>query len=184
MFLTISEILSLGIITVVLGYIFSGFIQRPRDPYEIHQKFNWKDLQYAAIIAAPAVILHEMGHKFMAMSFGLEATFYVFWLGLVIAVALKLFNSPLLILAPAYVAFSATASPLQGGLIAFAGPAMNLLIWGFSALVLKYRKNMSQREMYGWAISKKLNFFFFWFNLIPIPPLDGWSVMDGIIGLF
>jgi Zn-dependent protease len=184
MIISLDEILSLVIITGVLGYIFSGFIQRPREIYEIRSKFDWKDIQFAMIVAAPAVILHEFGHKFVAIFFGLDATFHIFWMGLALGVVMKLLSLPFLILAPAYVSIPSGATALQGAWIAFAGPAVNLAIWGVSALILKYKKKMTRLEFFGWAISKKLNFLLFWFNLIPIPPLDGWSVLNGLISAF
>ena len=183
-FLDLAEIIQLIIITGVLGYIFSGFIERPnKDPFSV-KRFSWKDIWFAALIATPAVVLHEFGHKFVAIAFGLAASFHVFWTGLILGVLLKMIGSPFLFLAPAYVSIPAGATYFQSAFIAFAGPGVNLLIWGMSALVLKYKVHMSQNEMLVWAISKKLNFFLFWFNLIPIPPLDGWAVLQGIIGMF
>ncbi|HIH58503.1 MAG TPA: M50 family metallopeptidase [Nanoarchaeota archaeon] len=183
-FLSSAEILQLFVITLALGYIFSGFIQRPKDdPFSL-KKFSWKDILFAASIATPAVVLHEFGHKFVAMAFGLAASFHVFWAGLVLGVLLKMIASPFLFLAPAYVSIPAGATALQSTLIAFAGPGVNLLLWGISALVLTYKKKMSEQELFAWAISRKLNLFLFWFNLIPIPPLDGWAVLLGIHGLF
>src|SRR3989338_7846704 len=46
----------------------------------------------------------------------------------------KMFPSPFLFLAPAYVSIPAGATALQSTLIAFAGPRVNLLLWGISAL--------------------------------------------------
>lgn len=183
-FLSLTEIIQLVIITFVLGYIFSGFIHRPKDPFELYKRFDWKDILFAALIAAPAVILHEFGHKFVAMAFGLAASFSVFWWGLALGVVLRLFGSPFLFLAPAYVSIPPGASPLESSLIAFAGPGMNLVLWGVSALVLKYKKNMSHSTAFAFAVSKKLNFFLFWFNLIPLPPLDGWAVLTGLLSFF
>lgn len=176
------EIFQLLIITLALGYILSGYIQSPtKDPFSL-KRFSWKDIWFAALIATPAVVFHEFGHKFMAMAFGLSATLHAFWGGLVLGVLLKLIGSPFLFLAPAYVSFSG-ATALQSALIAFAGPAVNLLLWGISSLILKYKKNLSHQSMLALAISKKLNFFLFWFNLIPIPPLDGWNLLQGIMGM-
>ena len=181
-FLSLWEIVQLIIITGVLGYIFSGFIPRG-DPFSL-KKFSWKDIWFAALISTPAVVLHEFGHKFVALAFGLAASFHVFWTGLFIGVVLRMFSSPFLFLAPAYVSIPPGASALQSALIAFAGPGLNLLLWGISKIVLKYKKNLSHTEIMGWSISRKLNLFLFGFNLIPIPPLDGWAVLQGILGLF
>lgn len=184
MFLNLSEIVSLVIISVLLGYIFSGFIQRPRKEFEFRKRFDWEDIKFAMIIAAPAVVLHEFGHKFVAIFFGLDATFHIFWFGLLIGVIIKLFSFPLLILAPAYVAIPAGATSLQSVMIAFAGPAVNLLLFGVSWLMLKYRKKMTTNERVIWIISKRLNLLLFAFNLIPIPPLDGYQVLDGLMRSF
>ncbi|MFH1972024.1 MAG: hypothetical protein ABIJ18_00940 [archaeon] len=180
MLLTISEIFSLLILTLTLGYIFTGYIKR--DPYQIG--FSWKDLQFAAIIAAPAVILHELGHKFIAILLGHTATFFIYWWGLGLAVILKLLSSPLLILAPAYVSIPTGIPPLHGFLIAFAGPGTNLLLFLISFLVLKYKKNLKINAIIGWTISQKLNLFLFIFNIIPIPPLDGYHLFSNLIQLF
>jgi len=178
--LNIVEILSLVILTVVLGYIFTGYIRT--DPYM--KKFSWKDLKFAMIVAAPAVILHEFGHKFVAMAFGHTATFFVYWFGLVLALVLKLLSSPILILAPAYVSIPAGVPAFDGMWIAFAGPAVNLLLFGISVLVLKYKKKMKHMEFVGWTISKKLNLFLFIFNMIPFPPLDGYHFLSNLITVF
>jgi Zn-dependent protease len=93
---------------------------------------------------------------------------------------MKLLSFPLLFLAPAYVAISG-ALPMENAIIAFAGPAVNLLLFGVSWFVLKYKVKMSINERAIWIISKRLNLLLFAFNLIPIPPLDGYQVLDGIM---
>tara|TARA_Y100000310_G_scaffold336815_2_gene422357 strand:+ start:54 stop:611 length:558 start_codon:yes stop_codon:yes gene_type:complete len=182
--ITFTEIIQFAILTVALGYIFTAFIKLPRSPYEIKTGFNWNDLKFAALISAPAVIFHELGHKFVALAFGLDASFQIWTTGLLIGVVLRAFNSPLIFLAPAYVTIPAGVSSGQMALIAFAGPFVNLLLFGLSILMLKYRKNMSEKETLVWAISKKLNIFLFIFNLIPLGPLDGAKVLTGILGFF
>jgi len=47
---------------------------------------SWKDFKFAIIITAPAVILHELAHKFVAMAMGLTATFHAWYTGLGIGV--------------------------------------------------------------------------------------------------
>jgi Zn-dependent protease len=180
MVLTGLEILEMAVMVIGLAYIFSGFIQRPRDPFEFKKRFDWKDLWFSAIVAAPAVVFHELGHKFVAMALGYSATFHVYWFGLALGIVLKLISSPLLIIAPAFVSIPAGVPAFQGAVIAFAGPFVNLVLFGVSTLVLKYKKKMSRKEAVGWAISKKLNIFLFFFNMIPLPPLDGYHVLNGI----
>lgn len=183
-FITAIEIFEILILIVVLGYVFSGYIPKQRKIDDFSSKFSWDDLWFAAIVAAPAVIIHEFGHKFLAMSFGLEATFSIWILGLVIAIVLRMLNSPFLFLAPAYVSIIGSATSGESALVAFAGPLMNLVLWGISAIMIKRKNHKSLKAIIGWSISKKLNLFLFFFNLIPIPPLDGYTVLTNLIALF
>ncbi len=78
-------------------------------------------------------------------------------------------------------------------LVAFAGPASNLVIAVLVALPMRWaRTNEAAVEFIldnplgglfwevGWMLLT-LNVLLFIFNLIPIPPLDGWSVLKGIV---
>jgi len=182
MFITIGEIISLAIITLVLGYIFADYLSGPRLPWAKPGK-RWKDIRFAALIIAPAVIVHELFHKFVGMSFGFPAIVKVFWGGLGLALALKLLSSPLLIIAPAYVVYPAIATPFQSMLIAFAGPFANLLMWIGATLWLKYGK-IRRKTALILALTRKINLFLLVFNMIPVPPLDGFHVVKGLFGLF
>ncbi len=181
MFISSGEIISMAIITSVLGYIFMDMIFPPASHYLIVARNKLKEWAFAAALIGPAIIVHELFHKFAAMSFGLPATFKVFWAGLGLALILKLLHSPLLILAPAYVVFPATVSPLSNAIIAFAGPFANLAMWMGAGLWLKHGR-MRRQTAVMLAITKQVNKFLFIFNLIPIPPLDGFQVASGIIG--
>ncbi|MEA3378650.1 MAG: hypothetical protein U9Q69_03330 [Nanoarchaeota archaeon] len=185
-FITFNEIVGMAAVSLIIGYILSGYIKKPKGPFEIYRNtwFDWDDVKFATIIAAPAVILHELGHKFVGMGFGLPAVFHAYWPGLGFGVILKLIGSPFLILAPAYVSFPATASPLQITFIALAGPLVNLMLWLGAALYLKYHKRkLSRNSLIALMITKKLNMFLFIFNMLPIPPLDGSKVFAGLIAL-
>jgi len=179
MILSLWEIVSLVIMTVALGYIFTGYVIRD----QMDTGFSWKSLKFTMIVAAPAVVFHELGHKFVAMALGHSATFFVYWWGLGLALVLKLISSPLLILAPAYVSIPAGVPAWDGLWIAFAGPLVNLALFVTSILVVKYKKEMSKKEFLGWTISKKLNIFLFIFNMIPLAPLDGSHVLSNLLSL-
>jgi len=183
LFITIGEIISLFIITIVLGYIFVDYVTpRNLDPFALVRN-RWKDIKFASMIIAPAVIVHELFHKFVAMSFGLPATFHVYWFGLGLALLLKLFKSPILILAPAFVSYPAIATASQNMLIAFAGPFANLLMFIGATLWLKYGK-LNNKKLIILSLTKKINLFLFIFNMIPIPPFDGYYVFNGLLSLF
>ena len=153
------------------------YVKRPRTTLELHldQRFDWQAWKFAMLIMGPGIVLHELGHKFVALAFGLAATFKMWVTGLVIGLILKFMHSPLLILAPGYVEISGGTHPAQA-IIAFAGPAVNLLIWGISASILKTKKKLGRKEFIIWAVTKNMNLFLFIFNMLPIPPLDGSKV--------
>ena len=66
MFFTIYEAIDLVVMTVALGTIFSIILKQ-----QIHGKahMDWKLFRFSVLLAAPAVVLHELGHKFVALAF-------------------------------------------------------------------------------------------------------------------
>ena len=175
------ELFYLVVLTLAVGYIFSGFIKIPDTRYYLRRGFNWKDLKFAIMIAAPAVILHELAHKFAAISFGLSAHFYILWEGLGLGVFLKLINSPFLIIAPGYVGIQAGATALQDMLISFAGPATNLILFLIAHLILTRAMSLTRIQAIGLMLTKRINLILFIFNMLPIPPLDGSHVLMNLI---
>mgnify|MGYP001593606611 FL=1 len=171
------EILSIFVVIAAVAYIFSGLVPK-KDPFSI--KPGWEELKLAAMVAAPAVLVHEMFHKFTAMSFGIPAFFQAWWFGLGLAAVLKAVGSPFMIIAPGYVLMPAIATPLQSTLIAFAGPFANLLMWLGSAWLLNRKKAFRRKTSIFLMISKQINKYLFIFNLIPIPGFDGFHVVSGI----
>jgi len=180
------EIVNLLILTAAIGYIFSGYIKDPSTQYRLIRdvrKFNWQDFKYATLVAAPGVVLHELGHKTVAILFGLSATFKVWFPGLGIAVFLKLINSPFLIIAPGYVEIPGMFTVMQSILISFAGPAVNLILWLGSAYILNTAKKLTRTQAITLFLTKRINMLLFIFNMLPIPPLDGSKVFYGIFKL-
>ena len=165
------EIKDLIIVTFAIGYIFSGFVRLPG------LITNYEKIKNSIYVAAPAVILHELMHKFVAISFGLEAIFKAYYPGLALGVILKLVNSPLLILAPGFVTIPSSTSTSISAVVAFAGPFTNLLLW-IAAYFL------SQKQVLFLALTIKINLILFIFNMIPFGPLDGAKVLNGIVSLF
>ena len=175
-FITLLEILYLVILTFVIGYIFSGYIKKPITETDLvyDKSFSWDDIKYATLITAPGVILHELGHKFVAIFFGLDAVLHIFWEGLGLALFLKLISSPFLIIAPAYVSISSNGSPLISALTSFAGPFVNLLLFLIAYIILD-RAKLTKNQATILYLTKQINLFLFIFNMIPIPPLDGYN---------
>jgi Zn-dependent protease len=187
MFITIIEIIYLAILVLAVGYVFSDIIQRPGkedvlERYKSKKYFNWNGIKYAALIAAPGIVLHELAHKFVAIGFGLNAEFFIWPTGIAIGIILKVLNTGFILLAPGYVAIS-NASLFQSAIISFAGPLINCLIWLGCLLYLKYKKKINRNIALGLMFTGQINKWLFIFNLIPIPPLDGFKVFYYLIHL-
>ncbi len=180
--ITLSEILYMVILTLVVGYIFSDRVTiRPKTVYDMMhpRRLTLENLKFAALVTAPGIILHELSHKFTAMSFGYTAQFFIWPTGLVVALVLKLISSPLILIAPGYVNLPLITNQFQYRLIAFAGPAINLLLFLIASILIKVLKNPSKKTLMFLALTKQINLILFIFNMIPIPPLDGSKVLFG-----
>ena len=183
--ITILEIFYLFILVAVVAYVFMGVIPTSRRIIGLgllkRKKFDWNEFKFAAIVAAPGIVLHELSHKFIAIAFGLSAQFYIWPTGIIIAVILKAINSPFILIAPGYVGISEGATTLQSVLISFGGPAVNLALWILCGYLLK--TNLSRKVAIGVFLTKEINKLLFIFNMIPIPPLDGYKVIGGLLKL-
>jgi len=185
MVFSVKEILDIVVMTVVVGYIFSDVFQRFAQPesYLRKGKFDWKGLKFAMMVTAPAVIVHELGHKFVALGFGFEATFNAAYGWLLFGVILKLLNTGFIFFVPAYVSIGAgigsIITPGVFSLIAFAGPGINLLLW-LGAKIALDKKLVGEKYLVFVHLTKQINLFLFIFNMLPIPGFDGFKVYQGI----
>ncbi len=173
------------VVTVgAIGYIFTGFIRKPQtgDPLLQVQRSRWDDFWYACLVASPGIILHELAHKFAAMAFGLKAVYEAWFTGLGIGILLKAIGSGFILLAPGYVRITG-GDAMTMTVSAFAGPAVNLVLWLGAAAYLKYGKNLSRMQAMTASILAKVNMWLFIFNMLPIPPLDGSKVFLGLYQL-
>ena len=190
MLFTLQELVDLVVMTLAIGYIFSTFVRREPtegyDPITYYKKNTlFEDIKFGAMIAAPAIVLHELMHKFAAMAFGAVAVLHApDLMGIpygwyILVIVMRLLNFPLLFFIGGYVAHSALP-PLQSAFVAAAGPLTNLVLFlVFSALV-KYR--IVNKKFYKTlGIMAKLNLFLFGFNLIPLPGFDGFSLFAGLL---
>ncbi|MAG50588.1 hypothetical protein CL621_03025, partial [archaeon] len=135
------EIIYLAIVVIVIGYIFSGMFRvRPSSVRDITSRlrFDLGDFKLAVLVTAPAIVLHELSHKFVAMAFGFPAQFHIWGFGLLLALFLRVIGSPLIIIAPGYVGIPLVTDPTMYRLIAAAGPIINLILWISAFLILKF----------------------------------------------
>ncbi|MBN1275517.1 hypothetical protein JXA12_04475 [Candidatus Woesearchaeota archaeon] len=195
--ITLWEMFDIIIMTLLLGFLFKGMF-RPahrrsyeEDPvahYARPRRNHWQDFLFTIGVIAPAVILHELAHKFVAISFGLEATFHAFYanpttllIG-VIAVIAKLTGFGFVFLVPGFVSIMGEATPAQHAIIAFAGPAIHGLFWIGALLYGKLAKHLTQRQRQFIHLTKYVNGFLFILNMLPIPGIDGYHVYTGLLG--
>ncbi len=185
--LSLAEIFRLVVMTLALGYIFSAFMPQQlfgqKGVYHLlkaqAQGFDWEALKYAAIITAPAVALHELGHKFVALAFGLNAEFFASYWGLGLGVFLKMVGAPFIIFIPGYVNIPYDTPVLISGAIALAGPMINLFLWIFASISLKLFK-LNKKQMILAYLTKKINILLFVFNMLPLGFFDGAKVFRAL----
>lgn len=115
------------------------------------------------------ITFHEVAHKFVAQSMGFRSKYKLWEIGLVLVIAFAIISRGRFIFAaPGFVVTEGMASTRQRGLISLSAPAANIflaimffLIGGPWALTAAY-----------------VNILLAAFNLLPVPPLDGASVME------
>ena len=191
--ITLSEIIDLIAMTVFVGYVFSDMIPVRRENYDplLHYKrsFDFEGLKFAIIATAPAIILHELAHKFVAISFGLNAVFFAFYrqtftliLG-ALTILSKLTGFGLMLFVPGYVGISGTGTSLQYALAALAGPLVNLALWIGAWFMLKKRLHGKKHYLL-LVLTSRINMFLFIFNMLPIPGFDGYNFLAHLIKIF
>ena len=181
------EVVRLLIMTAALGYIFMDYIKSPSTPSSqlISGKtgFDWENFRFAALVTAPGIILHEMGHKFVGLFLGVKTEFFASYFGLFLGVFLKWISSPFIIFAPGYVSLSGTLTYLQSFLTSLAGPFMNLVLFVIAYFILTRKKVLTRNQAVVLHMTKQINLFLFLFNLIPLPPFDGYTIFTSLFHL-
>ncbi|MCD6476705.1 MAG: site-2 protease family protein [Candidatus Aenigmarchaeota archaeon] len=162
-----NEIRDIVISVLVLAFVFSGL--------------NIYLLPIMIIVIIVVFLLHEFGHKFSAQYFGCYAVYKMWPMGLLLGVFSGLLGG-IIFAAPGAVyiypynknkfAFNvANLTRREYGIISLAGPGVNI-ITGYVFTLLSYLFNYNVL-----FIIARIAFFLAIFNLIPIPPLDGYKVL-------
>lgn len=191
--ITFGEIFDLAAMTVFVGYIFSGLIPTKRENYDplVHYKrgFDFEGLKFAIMATAPAIIVHELAHKFVALGFGLNAVFFAFYrntftlmLG-VFTIISKLTGFGFMFFVPGFVGISGAGTHLEFALAALAGPLVNLFLWLGSWYLLKQKKYRKKHYLL-LVLTQRINMFLFIFNMLPVPGFDGYNVFIELVRAF
>ncbi len=132
-------------------------------------------------------VLHEIMHKYYAIKFGAWAQFQAWPLGLALMFGMALFL-PIMFIAPgAVVIYAVSISRRENGIISVAGPVTNIvisivfLLAGFAG-VLFGGSDFGTMAIFNQKISvfflgAGVNAFLAFFNMLPVPPLDGSKVI-------
>ena len=155
------------------------------------------DIAAAFIATATGFILHEMGHKFVAMGRGYVAHFRIWAWGIALALITAIvsqgqaiFGAPgAVYIAPAAgaasfgaYAFSQRNAVRDNTMISAAGPGTNLAFMLFFLLmifILPTSGFWSTVANYGFTLNLGLGSF----NMLPIPPMDGYKIFKGSVPL-
>ncbi len=136
----------------------------------------------AALAVGTAFVGHELAHRAVARHYGMAAAykanypFLAFTLALALITA-KYAGTPFVIAAPGAVVVMplfGPPHPYVSMLIAAAGPLTNEAI-GAAAVVASYALPPAIAPYL--ALVGRVNLWLGFFNLLPIPPMDGWQVM-------
>ena len=159
---TRTEVHQILISTFVLAVAVSGF-----DPIR---------LAAISLPLALGFIAHELAHKYTAIRYGYWAVYRMWVLGLAMALLVGLASEGRFIFAApgAVMILSPYFTSRQAGLIGLAGPAMNVALAG-GFIALSYLPGFIGLICSGGAF---INLWLAFFNLLPIPPLDGEKVFS------
>ena len=181
MLFTLRELFDIVLMTVVVGYIFMDLFRRLPIGFDKNAFF------FACMVTAPALIVHELAHKFVAISFGLQATFHAAYFWLILGLALKLLRFGFIFFVPAYVSISAAqvaqVTPVASVLIAGAGPFLNLFLF-FGAWAMLQKKKLKKNTYIFLQVTKQINLLLFGLNMLPVPFFDGMKVYQGLFQIF
>ncbi|MEM0439216.1 MAG: hypothetical protein QXP18_04280 [Sulfolobales archaeon] len=183
----LSESLSWGLALAALMTVFNGFS-------DIKSMIQYGAIPAYLIAISLGFFIHELAHKYVALARGCQARFTISSLGLLITTVFGLFASlayflgarlPFVIAAPGYVGircsywgtrtlFGGTTSE---GLIAAVGPISNIILSIIGIIGMRLAILIPLPGLYTvfYAI-KYVNAVLAVFNLLPIPPLDGYKV--------
>ncbi|SDM79070.1 Zn-dependent protease (includes SpoIVFB) [Halogranum gelatinilyticum] len=169
-----TELRDLGVAWLALGLAFAIFFERGATGFL--QAGIVVPLVVSLLTAGVGFILHELAHKVVAVRYDQIAEFRADYNMLFVAIMSAIVG--FLFAAPGAVHHRGYLTDRQHGLIAFAGPVMNLVLVVVFAplLVAGIVLGSPLLELIG-GRGLAINFFLAAFNLVPIGSLDGKTVM-------
>jgi Zn-dependent protease len=157
----------------ILIWLATAFIFLPKEYYHARQDFLIKFF----LLTGLSTVLHEFFHKISAIMLGVHAEFHAFYYGLMLGLLLKLLFPNFIFFIPGYVTIYSN-DPLVNFITALAGPFANFLLF----IIFKYF-SLKKNDWLLYSLAQ-LNLWLFIFNMLPIPPLDGFKALISLIELF
>jgi Zn-dependent protease len=174
------ELQDLLIATLVISVAFAIALSS----YAGITSIDWAAFPLSLLISILAIgsgfILHEMGHKALAIRYGAWAEFRAWWMGLLMALMMALLVG-VVFAAPGAVYIAGNITEEQNGKISAMGPLVNLTFAViFFPLVFLTTGVFTTICFYIYYINAFLGVF----NLIPLGPLDGAKVLRWNVAIF
>jgi Zn-dependent protease len=129
---------------------------------------------FALLTVLTAFLMHEMAHRYVARRLGGFGRFRIWVMGALLALITSILG--ILFAAPGAVYVSGIYSAETNGKVSLAGPGTNMILAGiFYVLYLVVSPFTEFAFLLGFVGA--LNSWYAVFNLLPIPPLDGYKVL-------
>ncbi|MHC1605623.1 MAG: site-2 protease family protein [Candidatus Methanofastidiosia archaeon] len=140
----------------------------------ILSRFEASLLLASFVAVGTAFICHELAHKFTAQKYNLFAEFRMWKQGMMMAILIAILSRGHFIFAApgAVYIYGFHVSQQQNGKISLAGPLLNLIIATSTLLAMKMFSPSTL--LISVAV---INGYLGFFNLLPIPPLDGSKIL-------
>ena len=165
-------IIAYVVLTLAFSFIFSGGIWNK----QFHSSFLTL-LPIAALAVALSFILHELMHKFVAQHYGAWAEFRTWPSGLMITIVSSMLGFLIGLPGATYI-FSNSFTRRQNGIVSLAGPLTNVIV--FLIFIVIGLALAPKPQTYLATAIGVVTFISLWlgfFNMLPIPPLDGSKVL-------
>ena len=161
------EIVDLLASWITISVAFSA-VAAPSNPLSV--------LPLYLVVVGTAFVLHELAHKYTAIRLGYHAEYRLWTTGLVFALLLA-FTTGFVFAAPGAVYILGMPGRRDNGLISIAGPLANFVVATLALLALILLRLDYVMVNLIYAVFS-VNAFIGFFNMLPIPPLDGSKIVS------